>query len=64
METVDGVFHSFGQVIKRVNIFPVHFRNREVSEVFVADSSVHGKNLAENDNATMPFGKQFPLKTV
>jgi hypothetical protein len=64
IETIGGMFHSFGQIIKRVNIYAVYLQNREISKIFVTNSSIHGKNLAENDNPTMPFGKQFLLKTV
>src|SRR5206468_704942 len=57
IETVDGVFHRFGQIIKRMNIFAVHFRDRQVSEIFVADSSIHGKNLTKDNNTTVAFRK-------
>jgi proteasome accessory factor A len=46
IKAIERLFYRFGQVIKGVNVFPVYFRYREVSEVFITDRSVHGKDLA------------------
>src|SRR5205814_6560227 len=58
------LFHSLRQVAERANILTVHFRDGEVSEIFVADRSIHRKHLAEHNNPAMTLRKQFPLKPI